>query len=214
MSYVQPIRIHGSDLALWQATVATCYIGMGFLKESDCPDGRAVDNFDARSAHFSLVDGVGGSTIGTFRFVPPSDTPHPLPMSEVFDLVTELHQPNRHFELTRLTTQSKGGFLKGMNRNGNLNRSILFHAACTAVLFAEKNGYDGFMAMIDLDMFTAFNRRFNDTLQPLTNLSPAYYEGGWVMPVRLSTRQFRRDAAPTNEAVREYLDNVEMDLML
>ena len=198
-------RVGPQGLVAWRTHVADCYLKMGFLEPSECPDGQAHDRYDARSLHFSLTsDTVQGA--GTFRFVPYDHLDnHPLPITEAFEFGD--WDLGDRFEITRLTTRRRGGFKTGLQ--GNLERSILFHAACYGVAFAEVNGLTGFVAMVDPDIFAAFNRRFANTMWPIPGTTMQHFKGGWVVPVYLDAATFREQVANDDPFIAGYLGSIQ-----
>lgn len=200
--------VTSAGLARWQEHVADCYQKLGFLSPEDCPEGRAADTYDQHSTHFSVLNAEGG-VVGTFRFVPYYENSQ-WPMSATLDL-SRIQEKERYFELTRLTTDRMGGFLTGLKGSSSVFRSQLFHAACYGMTFARQKNLDGFVAIIDLSMFDAFNRRFSNTLQPIEGFTPTYYDGGWVLPVRLRVSDWEEKVAGEDSKIKDYLQSIQLD---
>ena len=183
------------------------YTALDFLTEEECLGGVAVDKFDRHSVHFLVFsdNNKHKDVTGAFRLVSYSE--HGLPVTEVFDFDSTGIPVREFFEVSSLLTRRKGGFVRGVGR-GHFISSIIVPALCYSIAYTELNGYRGFVAMIDPELFGCVNRNCCNILQPVPGHAPVFYKGGWLVSTYVTTEHFEKSGVKEIDAVRTYLDRI------
>ena len=190
------------------------YTALDFLTNEECPQGQASDKFDEHAVHFLVFsdDDKHKNITGAFRLVTHSE--HGLPVTEVFTFNDPNIPIREFFEVSSLLTRRKGGFVKGVGR-GHFIRSIIVPALCYSIAFTERNGYRGFVTMIDPELFGCVNRNCCNILQPVPGHAPTFYRGGWLIPTYVTTEHFEKSGVKELDVVRTYLDRIDpLDVLM